>query len=254
MEGYENEYNFVLCLNNKKVCELNPILHDLVCCIFKNVKDEDLIKSWTNHYKQKTDVFIKIGDTLKGISIKMGSRNSVHVESIQEFVFFLIDHGVPNNIVNDYLSFHYADGTINNTGVNRVSAEEYKKDNQSKIDLINEYFNDTKILLDAIDRFLLIGNNSDYSIDAIIFGVPNDFLWLSRNDIIDYLLSNKRYCSSPHFGELICQPMNRCLNYNEKYEKFREYIQIKWYSLFDSIIEQMNNNFIRKNGRKFSDY
>ena len=40
---------------------------------------------------------------------------------------------------------------------------------------------------------------------------------------------------------MVCQPKNRCLNYNTKYEKDRFCIQIKWYSIFDDIIENMNN-------------
>ena len=34
--------------------------------------------------------------------------------------------------------------------------------------------------------------------------------------------------------------MNRCLNYNQKYEYARHYIQIKWYHLSDAIIEIMS--------------
>lgn len=43
-----------------------------------------------------------------------------------------------------------------------------------------------------------------------------------------------------HFGPLFYQPMNRCLNYNEKYEHTRHKIQIKWYHLSDAIVEAMN--------------
>ena len=249
MNGYQNEYSFVLEFNNKKVKELNPLLHDLVYSIFYDISEEDIIKSWRNHYDQKTDILLKIGDAIKGISIKMGSRNSVHVESIWEFERFLLEHGIPRNVICKYLEFHYADGTINNSGSRRLSTKEYKKNNQNKIDKINEYFNNPEIISDAIDRFVLKGNNCDYSISAIILGEPNNFLWITKNDIIEILNSKTcKYCSSPHFSELICQPMNRCLNYNEKYEKFRRYIQIKWCSLFDNIIEQMNKNVIKKSG------
>ena len=247
MDGYNNEYNFVLEFNNKKVKELNPLLHDLVYSIFYDISEEDIIKSWRNHYDQKTDIFLKIGDAIKGVSIKMGSRNSVHVESIWEFERFFLDHDIPKNIICKYLEFHYADGTINNSGSLRLSSEDYKKDNQFKIDKINEYFKKPEIISSAIDRFVLRGNNSEYQISAIIFGEPNNFLWITKNDIIK-ILSKKSddYCSSPHFSELVCQPMNRCLNYNAKYEKYRRYIQIKWYSLFDNIIEQWNNNVMKK--------
>lgn len=248
MNGYNNEYNFVLEFNNKKVGELNPILQELIYTIFYDVNENDVIKSWRNHLDQKTDIFLKIGNAIKGISIKMGSRNSVHVESIWEFKRFLETHKIPNNIICEYLKFHYADGTLNNTGSKRVSTEEYKKSNQTRIDKINKYFNTPEIISDAIDRFVLTGNNSDYPIDAIILGTPDNFLWLARNDIVDFLMNKNKYCSSPHFSELVCQPMARCLNYNEKYEKFRKYVQIKWYGLFDNIIEQMNNNTMKKSG------
>lgn len=242
MNGYINEYNFVLEFNNKKVKELNPLLHDLVSAIFYDISEENIIKSWRNHYNQKTDIFLKIGDAIKGISIKMGSKNSVHVESIWEFERFLLEHDIPRNIICKYLEFHYADGTINNKGKNRLSSEEYKKNNQIKIDEINKYFNTDKIVSDAIDRFVLKGNNSEYPISAIILGEPNNFLWITKKDIIEILDSKRdKYCSSPHFSELVCQPMNRCINHNTKYEKYRRYVQIKWYSLFDNIIEQMNN-------------
>lgn len=249
MNGYNNEYNFVLEFNNKKVKELNPLLHDLVYSIFYDISEESIIKSWRNHYDQKTDIFLKIGDAIKGISIKMGSRNSVHVESIWEFERFLLEHNIPRNIICKYLEFHYADGTINNSGTKRLSSEEYKKNNQIKIDEINKYFNTPEIVSDVIDRFVLKGNNSEYPISAIILGEPNKFLWLNKNDIIEILNSKSdKYCSSPHFSEFVCQPMNRCLNHNEKYEKYRKYVQIKWYSLFDNIIEQMNNNAMKKSG------
>lgn len=42
----------------------------------------------------------------------------------------------------------------------------------------------------------------------------------------------------------MCQPKNRCLNYNPLYEKDRYSVQIKWYSLNDDIIEYMNNRLI----------
>ena len=240
-KGYQNEFDFVMSFNNKKISELNPIQKELIFAIFNNISENDLIKSWKNHIDQKTDIFLKIGKAIKGISIKMGSRNSVHVEHIDTFISFLKEHKVPKKIINKYLRFHYADGSKNNTGLKRLSAEEYKVNHQKDIDKINKFFNDEKLIFDAIYRFILIGNNSNYSIDAIISGTPNDFLWLTKDEIINVLISNKSYCSSPHFSNLICQPMNRCINKNPKYEKFRNYIQIKWYSMFDDIIIEKNN-------------
>lgn len=42
------------------------------------------------------------------------------------------------------------------------------------------------------------------------------------------------------------QNMARCLNYNKKYAAKRYCIQIKWYSIFDDIIEYMNKSIANK--------
>ena len=49
------------------------------------------------------------------------------------------------------------------------------------------------------------------------------------------------YSTDVHFGPITCQSKNRCLNYNPKYEKDRFCVQLKWYNLFDDILENMNN-------------
>ena len=247
MDGYKNEYNFVIAINNKRIFELNPAFQDLIHSIYNNIDDNQIIKAWRNHYDQKADILIKIGNAIKGISIKMGSRNSVHVEHIKDFISFLKENNIPKNTIDDFKRFIYADGTNNNTGIKRLSAEEYKIDYQVEIDAINKYFMDREIIAKAIDRFILKGNNGEYSISAIILGTPEDFIYIKQEDIIEILLLHaESYCTSPHFSDLVCQPMNRCINRNPKYEKFRNYIQIKWYRLFDDIIEQMNNNIIKQ--------
>ena len=60
--------------------------------------------------------------------------------------------------------------------------------------------------------------------------------------IVDILIKSKinYYSTGIHFGPLFCQPKDRCLNYNPKYNKDRFLIQIKWYSIFDDYIEYKN--------------
>lgn len=241
MNGIDNEFSFVLEFNNKKVKELNPLLHKIIEEIYYDINEEDLIKAWRNHQKQKTDIFLRINGIMKGISIKCGSRNSVHVEHISEFCNFLYDLGASEQLVKKYIAYHYADGTLNGKGIERQSLAQYKKTHQKDIDEINSFLNSNLCVGKAIDRFVLKGNNSDYEIDGIIYGTPNDFLWINKRDIINIILLNKDdYCSAVHFGALVCQPLNRCLNYNQRYSYGRFYVQIKWYSLFDDIIESMN--------------
>ena len=235
----DNEYAFVLELNNKTIKELTPLCRDLIESIFPN-EFENSLMCWRNHLKQKSDILIKINNRIRGISIKKGIKNSVHVEPISEFINFLITNNVSRNNIIEYLKFHYADGSTNGKGLKRISAEEYKVKNQDKIDKINNEINNEKLLIKAIDRFILRGNNSFFPIDALVYGEINDFIFITKEDIIDIILSKKDiYSSTVHFSVLTVQPKNRCLNYNVKYEKDRFSIQIKWYNLFDDIMENM---------------
>lgn len=239
--GFDNENEFVKYLNGKTVGKLNPMFRELIDVLYVNPKEDCVLKSWLNELPQKADFFVKINETTKGISLKKGIKNSVHVEGISQFVHFLIENNISKDIVVNYLNYHYADGTINGTGTKRISVEEYKNDHQYDIDRINKVFNEEKILKEAINRFILKGNNSDYQIDAIIAGEIDDFLWATRDDIEKIILSKKNsYSTGVHFGPITCQPKNRCLNYNSKYEKDRFSVQLKWYSLHDDIIEMMN--------------
>lgn len=58
--GKNNEYEFVKYLNGKRISELNPMFRDLIDELFPNQQPNSIIKSWKNHYKEKSDIFIKI--------------------------------------------------------------------------------------------------------------------------------------------------------------------------------------------------
>lgn len=245
--GYDNEYAFVQAFNGKRFCELDPLCQKFLEDLYVVVPDDAIIKAWRNHYPQKTDVFIRVNGLMKGISIKMGMCNSVHVEPISEFIHFLIENSVKRENVISYLKYHYADGTTNGSGSVRLSVDEYKKEHQQEIDVLNEDLNQVEFVSKAFERFVFKGNNSKYSIDAIVYGTPLDFIWLSRKDVKKFLLvGNKEYSSAVHFGPLTCQPLSRCLNYNPTSEKNRFCVQLKWHNLHDNIIEMMNYNFMKK--------
>ncbi len=171
----------------------------------------------------------------------------MHVEGISSFIHFLIDSGVSKEAVVAYLKYHYADGTTNGTGKERKSIEEYKKQNPCDINLINQEMNTIYVLNRAINRFLLQGKNSNIKIDAILYGTKDDFLWITSSDIINIIISKMNMEStSVHFGPLFCQPLTRCLNHNPKLERKRFLVQIKWYSIFDDIIEYKNNQIMQR--------
>lgn len=249
INGFQNELEIKRELDNKNIKELNPMYRSFIEDLFSNINDSDLINCIIDDSNKKHDIIISIKNEKRYISIKKGIKNSVHVEGISSFIHFLIQNHVKRNVVIEYLKYHYADGSTNGTGINRLSAEEYKKENQEKIDMINAEINNKDLLIKVIDRFILKGNISDKSIDAILFGVNDDFIWIKKEDIIKVILSKKDvYSSAVHFGPLTIQPLDRCLNYNPKYDKRRFCVQVKWYNLADDIIEFMNNRYMVKSG------
>lgn len=246
--GFSNEVDFVNKLDNKKYSELDYKLQLFIKDLYDDIKNDSQIECHKNESLQKYDIFIKIDNIVKRISIKKGVKNSVHIEPISEFIHLLIENKMPRKLIISFLKYHYADGTINGVGENRMKIEDYKKLHQQEIDKINEFINQEHIIINAIERFVVKGRNSNESIDAIIYGVPEDFIWIKRNDIYKILLLKRKvYSTAIHFSSLTYQPLNRCINRNPKYEKDRFISQIKWYSLCDDIIEQMNNNIMMKN-------
>lgn len=241
--GYQNEDEFVKLLNNKKVCDIPYDLQLFIYDLFKYISYNNTIKCFKDYTKRKYDIVIIINNYIRRISIKKGIKCSVHNEPISEMIHFLIENKMPKEMIINFLKYHYADGTTNGTGSNRITANEYKKKNQKEIDKINEFINKKSFLYKAIDRFVIKGRNSKYKIDAILYGVPNDFLWIKRKNIYQILLQNiNNYSTAIHFGRLTYQPLSRCINYNSKYEKSRHISQIKWYNISDDIIECMNMN------------
>ena len=240
-EGYQNEFYFVLEFNNKMIKDLNPLLREVIDDLFPNIKNDNLIiKSWRNNNGyEKGDILIKIDNEIRTISIKKGSRNSVHVESLEAFKTFLREQNVNEKIIYYYELFHY--GVDKNNYKNILSSKEFCEQNKRKICKINKAFSRINIEK-TVDRFILCGNNSNYRVDGIIYGVPNDFLWITKDEVIKIVKeSTNRISTSVHIGCLFIQPLNRCINNNIKYKWCRDYIQVKWYSLFDDIIKLKSN-------------
>lgn len=238
-KGIQNENDFINYFENKKIKDLNPIAYDFIMMLFPEVTNDDIIKTTYRFDKTKSDFLLTINNTTKRISVKNGRCNSVHLESIETFVDFLRNNEISNDIIQKFLYYHYADSTTDGSGKNRLSVSEFKLLNQKSIDLINVAFNNEKLLIKAIDRFLLEGKFYD-SVDVIIYGTIDDFLWITKNEIYNLILSKKdMYSTGVHFGPLFCQPWTRNLQFKESDEYKRNYIQIKWYSLMDDIIEMM---------------
>lgn len=144
--GFKNEIEFVRKINNKKYSELDFKLQLFIKDLFNEININDNIKCYKNEELQKYDIIIEFGSVIKRISIKKGIKNSVHTEPISEFIHFLIENKMPREMVNSFLKYHYADGTTNGTGIDRIKIEDYKNSHQLEIDEINSFINQEHII------------------------------------------------------------------------------------------------------------
>ena len=157
INGFENEKIIANALNGKHFSAVNPLFNEMLCKLYGNLKDDDLIEAKVNYGLKKYDLVIKIKNKIKRISVKKGVNNSVHAEPIEKFIIFLKELNIDNNYINNFLEYFYADGTLNGTGKNRKNVKEYKELNQDKIDQINVLLNTEEIVKKCIDRFILQG-------------------------------------------------------------------------------------------------
>lgn len=241
-DGILNEYEFIKKLNNKRVYELEYLLQEFVQDIFPTCTKNSIVKYKKGIHYEKVDIIISIGSKIKNISIKKGHKNSIHSEKNSKFINFLKEIGIDYNIIDGILKYHFADGTIDGSGIKRIGSKEYQLKNSESISIINKHINTKKIIKRVINRFIIQGTQEhSNSIDILIYGNTNDFMYITKSEIYSFLLSKNKFKSNAlHFSCLIYQNLSRVLDYNKSREYMRSWIQIKWYNLEDNIIEIMN--------------
>ncbi len=239
--GYQNEYDFVDLFNGKKYSQLDINSQEFLKDLYGGIMDDSqIIRAWKNRVMQKTDIFIKFKNCVKGISIKCGNGNSMHDESVENFKLFLEKYCIPYKVINYYISYHYGymrDELGNRILSQKLSSEEYKKLYQNEIDIFNKNINKTKIIIDMVDRFIIRGRNADYDVDALICGTINDYIWILKYDLYDLVLSKR--CldfTSPHVACMTIGPKKRLLNDDSKNIKDKYIVTIRWNNLRNDII------------------
>lgn len=247
--GYQNEIDFVDLFNGKYLYELDNNSQKFLEDLFKEEKinSDETIKSWKNKVNQKADIFIKYKNYIKRISLKCGNSNSMHQEQIQDFKIYLEKLGIPYNTISKYVSYHYGYKRDENGELDfsiSLSSEEYKKLYQDEINVFNESINKTRIIVDMIDRFIIRGRNSDYDIDALICGTIDDYVWLTKHDIYDLVLSRRCFdFTSPHIACMTIGPKKRNLERISKNVKDRYIVCIRWNFIKENIVEFKNKRF-----------
>lgn len=229
-KGIKNEDLLIKALNGKKVYELNNNLSFFMRNIFKNCEQNIMIEAGHCQKGRKPDIFVKINKEIHYISIKYGTSETIHEESIITFVTFLLKNNISTETIKTILFFHFGDGTIDGTGTIRYGYIDVIYKLKEKILKANEELNNPEFILKTAKRFLFIGRGKeDENADILFHGNENFSIFCNYNQIMQYLKTKSfRKLNSLHIGPFIINPKARYIDFNENKPENRYKISIKW--------------------------
>lgn len=251
--GFSNEENIANYLNNQKFFNLNENMQNFLCFIFERqiLANETILSDLTQKIEGKNpkpDIWVKIGNEIKLVSVKEGSGNSVHQEPFKDFCKFLEDINVSEETVNHLKLYHYGDDTLDGNGEARLSTSDIKTKYQSKILSVNTELNSPDTLIKILYRVLFAGVfKKPIIVDAVYHGSVDNGIYANREEIIDYLIDNANVSemSGIRFSELTYQPWTRDQHRTAAHPERRYVMQVKWGSMTNcirTIARRRNNN------------
>lgn len=229
-DGFVNEQELREYINSKRFEEYNENIKNFLRFTFSfdGSATGNFVATKCPGGQVKPDLIIEYKGMKKYISIKKGSGNSVHQEKIDVFFPFII--GLFGQPYLDYLKkFHYGDGTIDDSGIERFSASECQNLYRNEISQLNAKFNEWYYLKKFLDRFLFLGNvSSSLYVDIVYHGTITSGLWATKDEIYDYF-KQKEFCSNTlHFGSLTYQVWGRNNDFTAVHPDRRYVMQVKW--------------------------
>lgn len=230
-DGFINEELLRNEINSKSYINYNSNIRAFLNFLFDdNLNPNMKFIAGKKAGKMKPDLYISHNGIEKYISVKKGSGNSVHQESIDVF-FPFFQELLGSELLTDLKMFHYGDDTTDDSGLVRYSASECKSRYSGQISRLNKQINDIENIDRFLDRFLFVGNVKSATVDAIYHGTIDKGLWASRNEIMDYVHNHVFSLNAVHFGPLTYQVWGRDEKRTAVHPDRRYVMQVKWGSI-----------------------
>lgn len=242
--GFSNEEQIRNALNNKKISNLNINLKKFIEYVCKSEGIEynpDIVITAENIPNSfKSDINININNNIVGISIKMGSRNSVHQEKIDGFIEWASDNTDINEKEKEHLLFMiWADGSLDGTSEiirmedgkikGRFGNEDFSNKYFDKLKVLNNFFNRNRRKI--LERVLFEGKLKENAASYIYKGTVNHGSWISKSDFLKYYLIDNTLANTPKCGPLSYQSYNPDLKGTVSGAGKRGSIQFKYSAL-----------------------
>lgn len=198
-DGLDNELEIVTHLNEKKFSEINNNLKRFLKFLNNNreLNEDTVIYARKLSKSVKTDIIITFNRTNYNISVKKGTGNSVHQETIDLFVDFINRHTNPSELIEDFRHF------INSFDSNRTYFKKYPQKRRR----IQQFFdlNARPLLI----RFLKTGKFDVGHADYLYHGTLEKGKFETIDNVIDAMISeSRRGSASLYVGHLTFQKWN----------------------------------------------
>lgn len=257
--GFNNENLMVNELNGKRLKDLNSNLKKFIkdICIDKKIliSEEMIIYARVeSNNKLKQDFYISLDEKEFGVSLKMGTGNSVHQEKIEDFINWIVKFAKDDitDEIKDYLRFFiWADGSIDGKApiikdkdgniIGRFGSKDFKKIYPEKREKLQNFLDNNETII--LNRAIFEGRNNS-KVDYVYHGNPLNGTWISKEEILLFNTNNpkskdKKNMSALSVGRLSVQSWNVSLKGNTEHK--RGQIQFKYGSMVDDFEKLMIN-------------
>ena len=229
--GLKNEDEIMDAINGKKYQDLSTHLKHIVKEMFNSIDDDSVIKVEKVPGFAKPDLKFSSDGESHYLSIKYGASSQLHCEDLSVFVKWLKDHGFSDHIINCFKLYHYGDGTLDGTGLNRLNQKETLEKYHREIEEINNAFNEDRYLVRDLCRLIVFeGNDPEKpAADFIYHGDIEEGEICSMESVLRYFKTKRAdKLITPHFGRIILRPYARYLNKQETYPEKRHKVVFEW--------------------------
>ena len=181
-EGFKKERKLVSDLNGSSYENLNDKHKVIIAKSFENFDRNYKIKCYSIAGENKPDFEIKIGNKKNSYSLKTGSGNAIHQESLKTFLEFSRKlEGSSKDVLKCIKFFIWADGTIDGKGEvkDRMKKIALRKKYPTKLNIIKQFFFKNKIQI--IERVLFSGRKSNTT-DYFIYKKKDNSYIIEKSD------------------------------------------------------------------------
>jgi len=218
-------------LEHRRVGDLDNNMRHFISCLFGVVDENATIEVNKPDEPLKPDLFIRIGNEERDVSIKTGGATQFHSENIKTFILFLRSIGISEQTQRTILYYHFGDGTMDGSGKKRYRVDLLIIKMANAIKEANAELNANFDIIKRItDRIIYQGVDPSSKRATHIYHGDMEFGVTVSERQIDKWMSNRtwRYSKYIHIGPFVLRPEARYVDKPIRSDYKRRHVNAIW--------------------------